>query len=157
MLPSTDLALMHASVSVSPTSEAMASAPQSACRLLMKQSSRLQRAAGFAKTFFYLEQEVMKPRYEIHSLSIPSVIEPADAPHGDQQDLDARLSPQQRWSRRKARYGVAAAFCRRTNTLNTSSAIVRRSSTRFANSQQNSAKTSGRAQASRTFHPRSII
>jgi hypothetical protein len=45
---------------------------------------------GFAKTFFYLEQEVMKPRYEIHSLSIPSVIEPADAPHGDQQDLDAR-------------------------------------------------------------------
>ena len=25
---------------------------------------------GFAKVFFYLEQEVMKPRYEIHSLSI---------------------------------------------------------------------------------------
>jgi hypothetical protein len=45
---------------------------------------------GFAKTFFYLEQEVMKPRYEIHSLSIPSVIEPADAPHEDQQDIDAR-------------------------------------------------------------------
>ncbi|HZD78227.1 MAG TPA: MG2 domain-containing protein [Acidobacteriaceae bacterium] len=45
---------------------------------------------GFAKTFFYLEQEVMKPRYEIHSLSIPSVIEPVDAPHDDQRDIDAR-------------------------------------------------------------------
>jgi len=45
---------------------------------------------GFAKTFFYLEQEVMNPATRIHSLSIPSVIEPADAPHGDQQDLDAR-------------------------------------------------------------------
>jgi hypothetical protein len=45
---------------------------------------------GFAKTFFYLEQEVMKPRYEIHSLSLPSVVEPADAPHDDQQDIDAR-------------------------------------------------------------------
>ena len=31
---------------------------------------------GFARTFFYLEQEVMKPRYEIHSLSLPSAIEP---------------------------------------------------------------------------------
>jgi uncharacterized protein YfaS (alpha-2-macroglobulin family) len=32
---------------------------------------------GFAKVFFYLEQEVMKPRYEIHSLSMDDVIEPA--------------------------------------------------------------------------------
>ncbi len=30
---------------------------------------------GFAKVFFYLEQEVMKPRYEIHSLGLPEVIE----------------------------------------------------------------------------------
>jgi hypothetical protein len=30
---------------------------------------------GFAKVFFYLEQEVMKPRYEIHSISMPDVLE----------------------------------------------------------------------------------
>ncbi len=29
---------------------------------------------GFAKVFFYLEQEAMKPRYEIHSLSMPEVV-----------------------------------------------------------------------------------
>ncbi len=29
---------------------------------------------GFAKVFFYLEQEVMKPRYEIHSISMPDVV-----------------------------------------------------------------------------------
>jgi A-macroglobulin TED domain/Alpha-2-macroglobulin family/MG2 domain/Carboxypeptidase regulatory-like domain/A-macroglobulin receptor binding domain/Alpha-2-macroglobulin bait region domain len=45
---------------------------------------------GFAKTFFYLEQEVMKPRYEIHSLSLSSAIEPAEDRHSDQQDLAAR-------------------------------------------------------------------
>jgi uncharacterized protein YfaS (alpha-2-macroglobulin family) len=28
---------------------------------------------GFAKVFFYLEQEVMKPRYEIHSLGMPEL------------------------------------------------------------------------------------
>jgi hypothetical protein len=50
---------------------------------------------GFAKTFFYLEQEVMKPRYEIHSLSLPSAIEPVegrrgDPESGDRQDRAAR-------------------------------------------------------------------
>jgi A-macroglobulin TED domain/Alpha-2-macroglobulin family/Carboxypeptidase regulatory-like domain/MG2 domain/A-macroglobulin receptor binding domain/Alpha-2-macroglobulin bait region domain len=45
---------------------------------------------GFAKTFFYLEQEVMKPRYEIHSLSLSSAIEPVEESRGDQQDLAAR-------------------------------------------------------------------
>ena len=30
---------------------------------------------GFAKVFFYLEQEVMKPRYEIHSIGLPDVVE----------------------------------------------------------------------------------
>jgi hypothetical protein len=45
---------------------------------------------GFAKVFFYLEQEVMKPRYEIHSLSMSHVVEPIDSPHDDQQDLAAR-------------------------------------------------------------------
>ena len=31
---------------------------------------------GFAKVFFYLEQEALKPRYEIHSVSMPDVVEP---------------------------------------------------------------------------------
>lgn len=30
---------------------------------------------GFAKVFFFLEQEVMKPRYEIHSIALPDVVE----------------------------------------------------------------------------------
>ena len=36
---------------------------------------------GFAKVFFYLEQEVMKPRYEIHSIGMPQVVTTADAAH----------------------------------------------------------------------------
>ncbi len=30
---------------------------------------------GFAKVFFYLEQEVLKPRYEIHSTGMPEIVE----------------------------------------------------------------------------------
>ena len=51
---------------------------------------------GFAKVFFYLEQEVMKPRYEIHSLSMSNVVEPVEGDQNDhkdqreQQDLAAR-------------------------------------------------------------------
>lgn len=30
---------------------------------------------GFAKVFFYLEQEAMKPRYEIHSVGMPEAVE----------------------------------------------------------------------------------
>jgi A-macroglobulin TED domain/Alpha-2-macroglobulin family/Carboxypeptidase regulatory-like domain/MG2 domain/A-macroglobulin receptor binding domain/Alpha-2-macroglobulin bait region domain len=45
---------------------------------------------GFAKVFFYLEQEAMKPRYEIHSLTMSDVIEPAAADNEGQQDLAAR-------------------------------------------------------------------
>jgi A-macroglobulin TED domain/Alpha-2-macroglobulin family/MG2 domain/Carboxypeptidase regulatory-like domain/A-macroglobulin receptor binding domain/Alpha-2-macroglobulin bait region domain len=45
---------------------------------------------GFAKTFFYLEQEVMKPRYEIHSFSLSSAVEPAEGRRGDEQDRVAR-------------------------------------------------------------------
>ena len=48
---------------------------------------------GFAKVFFYLEQEVMKPRYEIHSISMPDVVEqPAETSHdeGEQHNLAAR-------------------------------------------------------------------
>jgi hypothetical protein len=45
---------------------------------------------GFAKTFFYLEQEAMKPRYEIHSLSLSGTLEPAKDRRGDEQDRAAR-------------------------------------------------------------------
>lgn len=45
---------------------------------------------GFAKVFFYLEQEVMKPRYEIHSVSMPEIVEPAETSKADQRDRAAR-------------------------------------------------------------------
>ncbi len=41
---------------------------------------------GFAKVFFYLEQEAMKPRYEIHSIGMPDIVEPLAA----RRDLAAR-------------------------------------------------------------------
>jgi hypothetical protein len=41
---------------------------------------------GFAKVFFYLEQEAMKPRYEIHSIGMTDAIEPVAA----QRNLAAR-------------------------------------------------------------------
>jgi hypothetical protein len=44
---------------------------------------------GFAKVFFYLEQEVMKPRYEIHSLTMSNIVEPAGTNDEGQQDLAA--------------------------------------------------------------------
>ncbi len=45
---------------------------------------------GFAKVFFYLEQEVMKPRYEIHSIGMPDVVEPVESSKTEQRDLAAR-------------------------------------------------------------------
>ncbi len=48
---------------------------------------------GFAQVFFYLEQEVMKPRYEIHSISMSNVLEqPGDSGHEEeeQHNLAAR-------------------------------------------------------------------
>jgi uncharacterized protein YfaS (alpha-2-macroglobulin family) len=45
---------------------------------------------GFAKVFFYLEQEVMKPRYEIHSIGMPGVVEAAGNSQAPQQNLAAR-------------------------------------------------------------------
>src|SRR5215470_10125574 len=45
---------------------------------------------GFAKVFFYLEQEVMKPRYEIHSIGMPEVVEPAEKSQAEQHDRAAR-------------------------------------------------------------------
>jgi len=45
---------------------------------------------GFAKVFFYLEQEVMKPRYEIHSIGMAEAIEPAAAAQVERRDRAAR-------------------------------------------------------------------
>jgi uncharacterized protein YfaS (alpha-2-macroglobulin family) len=45
---------------------------------------------GFAKVFFYLEQELMKPRYEIHSLSMDDAVESKNPPNGEAEDLAAR-------------------------------------------------------------------
>ena len=44
---------------------------------------------GFAKVFFYLEQELMKPRYEIHSLSMNDIVEQPVAADAQQHDMDA--------------------------------------------------------------------
>jgi hypothetical protein len=45
---------------------------------------------GFAKVFFYLEQEVMKPRYEIHSIGMPEIAEPPEESKVAQRDRAAR-------------------------------------------------------------------
>lgn len=45
---------------------------------------------GFAKVFFYLEQEVMKPRYEIHSISMPEIVGRPEKSEVDQRDRAAR-------------------------------------------------------------------
>ncbi len=45
---------------------------------------------GFAKVFFYLEQEVMKPRYEIHSIGMPEIVEPVEQSKVEQRNRAAR-------------------------------------------------------------------
>jgi uncharacterized protein YfaS (alpha-2-macroglobulin family) len=45
---------------------------------------------GFAKVFFYLEQEVMKPRYEIHSIGMSEIVEPVEDSKLEQRDRAAR-------------------------------------------------------------------
>src|SRR6266436_4108901 len=45
---------------------------------------------GFAKVFFYLEQEVLKPRYEIHSIGMPEIVEPFEESKLEQKDRAAR-------------------------------------------------------------------
>jgi uncharacterized protein YfaS (alpha-2-macroglobulin family) len=45
---------------------------------------------GFAKVFFYLEQEVMKPRYEIHSIGMPEIVEPVEESKVQQRDRAAQ-------------------------------------------------------------------
>jgi uncharacterized protein YfaS (alpha-2-macroglobulin family) len=46
---------------------------------------------GFAKVFFYLEQELMKPRYEIHSLSSTDIVQPAAGEDEGQHDRVAQV------------------------------------------------------------------
>jgi hypothetical protein len=45
---------------------------------------------GFAKVFFYLEQEVLKPRYEIHSMGMPEIVETPKKEADEQHDRGAR-------------------------------------------------------------------
>lgn len=45
---------------------------------------------GFAKVFFYLEQELMKPRYEIHALGMPEIVGPVPESQREQQDRAAQ-------------------------------------------------------------------
>jgi uncharacterized protein YfaS (alpha-2-macroglobulin family) len=47
---------------------------------------------GFAKVFFYLEQELMKPRYEIHSLSMDDVVEKPVTQDAGDRDAGALFS-----------------------------------------------------------------
>lgn len=46
---------------------------------------------GFAKVFFYLEEQLMKPRYEIHSLSPEAIVQPTPDGQAEQRDRDARV------------------------------------------------------------------
>ncbi|HKE27969.1 MAG TPA: MG2 domain-containing protein [Bryobacteraceae bacterium] len=45
---------------------------------------------GFAKVFFYLEQEAMKPRYEIHSIGAGDIVEPVTDAQTPRRDRAAR-------------------------------------------------------------------
>jgi hypothetical protein len=45
---------------------------------------------GFARVFFYLEQELMKPRYEIHSLTGAEIVAPVSGETAEQRDRVAR-------------------------------------------------------------------
>ena len=45
---------------------------------------------GFAKVFFYLEQEAMKPRYEIHSIGMPDIVQPVEQARAARHDRAAR-------------------------------------------------------------------
>jgi uncharacterized protein YfaS (alpha-2-macroglobulin family) len=45
---------------------------------------------GFAKVFFYLEQEVMKPRYEIHAIGMSEIVEPVEESKIEQRNRAAR-------------------------------------------------------------------
>jgi len=46
---------------------------------------------GFAKVFFYLEQELMKPRYEIHGFAASEIVEPSTGESEEQHDRVAQV------------------------------------------------------------------
>jgi len=45
---------------------------------------------GFAKVFFYLEQEALKPRFEIHSIGLPEIVSQLNKSQFEQRDRAAR-------------------------------------------------------------------
>ena len=68
---------------------------------------------GFAKVFFYLEQEVMKPRYEIHSIGMPEIVEPAEKSQAEQRDRAARaLFPRLKSQVQTSLKQYSAGMCR---------------------------------------------
>ena len=46
---------------------------------------------GFAKVFFYLEQELLKPRYEIHAFTPDQIVEPQQGESAESRDRAARV------------------------------------------------------------------
>jgi uncharacterized protein YfaS (alpha-2-macroglobulin family) len=46
---------------------------------------------GFAKVFFYLEQEALKPRYEIHSVTLPDAVTSAEPAESNRRDRAAQV------------------------------------------------------------------
>jgi uncharacterized protein YfaS (alpha-2-macroglobulin family) len=73
---------------------------------------------GFAKVFFYLEQEVMKPRYEIHSFGMQDVVEPAQKYEEDETPAAPQKSEAQRHDR-AARALFSATEIVSTNNVQT--------------------------------------
>jgi uncharacterized protein YfaS (alpha-2-macroglobulin family) len=49
-----------------------------------------ERQPGFAKVFFYLEQELMKPRYEIHSVGLAEAVSSSEPSESSRRDRAAR-------------------------------------------------------------------
>lgn len=46
---------------------------------------------GFAKVFFYLDQELMKPHYEVHSIATSQIVAPTDEGAADFHDRQVRV------------------------------------------------------------------
>jgi hypothetical protein len=86
---------------------------------------------GFAKVFFYLEQELLQPRYEIHSLSMTNTVA-ADGQRqaGPRISMPARSLPPLRWFLRASSMWSLAAATRSKNSCNTSNSTARLSSNR---------------------------
>jgi len=85
---------------------------------------------GMAKVFFYLEQEAMKPRYEIHSLGMPEIVEPVPVARAAQRDRAARalFAATEMVSRNKfeTEFGRTVPMANTPSTPNTISSATRR-------------------------------